>query len=145
MTDLANETEVNIPLLRKAVEWVEREAELPWWKRMWYQGTWAALKRDVYSYKERTFKKYEQELDYCGTACCLAGYVVQLNHTVEFEVDEDGDFVDVLVDGSDKLSISDLAREELGLTQVQAAMLFDGGNRASDIRKIAERIAGEPL
>jgi hypothetical protein len=53
---------VNIPLLRKAVEWAEAEAAKPVEQCQWYQGYWAVpaeiIKRD------------------CGTCYCIAGRVL---------------------------------------------------------------------
>lgn len=53
-------TNVNVPLLRKAVEWAEAEAAKPYSEFcQWDQAEWV-------------------QQTYCGTRFCIAGYVAQL-------------------------------------------------------------------
>lgn len=125
----------NIPLLRKAVEWVEAEAAkgkdskgLPLGE--WMQGDWVTNKANLVTY-------YGTELEQehtCGTAFCVAGYVGQLTEPRYAQGDT--------VDG---VHVSDFAEKALGLTPGEAISLFSGGNSAENVRSIAERIAGEPL
>ena len=126
-------SEVNIPLLRKAVEWVEAEAVKPPDQSEWYQAAW------------RISDGYEIEVDdqlvsHCGTAYCVAGYVGQLVNP-EFQKsdwlhNEKGLVVE---------HVSTVAKEALGLTPFQADRLFDSANSAKRVRRIAEEIAGERL
>lgn len=134
---------VNIPLLRKMVEWVETEEKLPSVKRTWYQGTWFReripnLVSDVVNLKEQ---------GYCGTNMCIAGKIVE---------DAGWEFVDPVPNGAFKYCygatkdgvfkpIREVAGDELGLDREKANQLFQGWNRAPDLRRIAERYAGERL
>lgn len=122
-------TEVNVPLLRKVVEWVEEQNQMPVSEREWDQGVWVRV-------------KWTQELGQahaCGTAYCLAGYVGQMvdeRFTTEPWVEhEDGSITHV----------KDVAANALGLTPVQAYWLFRAGNCAATIRTVAEEYAGEKL
>lgn len=115
-------TELNIPLLRKAVEWVEDEAQKPAVERQWDQSTW------IVGYG-------------CGTTYCVAGYVAMLGD------ERYGDsrlWVDVDGDGNE-IHCSDFAQRELGISNAEAAELFFADNSAADVRRIAEQIAGGPL
>lgn len=112
-----NETdEVNVPLLRKAVEWVEEQDKLDADDCMWSQELWRWSKGD------------------CGTTFCVAGYVAQL---VEPRY-ADRDYVN-------DVHISTRGQRALGLSDEDAAHLFCADNTAEDVRAIAEHIAGEPL
>lgn len=121
---------LNVPLLRKAVEWVERQAELPERKRTWYQNYW----RMTRSFHPGWFE--EQGRD-CGTVMCVAGYVCDVSG-----VQWDDATPDVTGDGD---WVEQRARDLLGIDPVDADDLFNGGNNANDIREIAERIAGQKL
>jgi hypothetical protein len=133
---------VNVPLLRKGVEWVEAEAEKPFIDSQWYQGSWvtntelraAQLIYDV-PLRDYTNEKIQHVADHCGTAYCLAGYVGQL-------LDER--YVGT-AKPEDAIHVADFATDALGLTNEEADRLFFSGNTAADIRTIAEQIAGEKL
>lgn len=116
--------EVNIPLLRKAVEWAEAEAVKPDGEFCaWRQGEW------------RTDMK-------CGTVYCIAGFVAQ---TVDQRYATANTVEDV--------HVSQFAAEALGLTLGGCGLdgctcevhLFDGANTIEDVRRIAESLAGERL
>lgn len=130
-------SEVNVPLLRKAVEWAEAE----WAKGTdedgrlvgdWYQGEW------VVTAEERD--GYETLAASCDTAYCIAGYVGVLalgpdafDRSWWFDEDEG------------VTHVSEVAQRALGLTTFEADALFKGSNTIEDVRRIAEGIAGEPL
>ena len=115
---------VNIPLLRKAVEWAEAEAAKPtgglWIQQLWYTRPGAG--------------GYEAELrerngltPKCGTSYCIAGYVCD-------------------VEGIDALGYwPQRAAEALGLSESACAPLFNANNTITDVRLVAERLAGERL
>lgn len=147
-------TEVNIPLLRKGVEFVEAEAAKPRNKSRWNQGDWivtrlqAARRRNKlsqpqflgYNGAQSLRKEYETQHERtkeCGTLYCFAGYIASLEH-------EDKDLVRGEYRGSN-LHPQSVAQKALGLDMHQAGLLFSGKNTAKDIRKIAESIAGERL
>lgn len=123
-------TEFNLPLLRKAVEWVEHEdAKPPGEFCEWAQLTWRTQRA-------------------CGTAYCVAGYVCQISggqwipgsHVLEFEEGEDGR---LFTNGSRRRGISAMSRATrlLGLRDTEAATLFEASNSAEEIRGYAERFA----
>ncbi|HRD59345.1 hypothetical protein [uncultured Nocardioides sp.] len=131
------EQTVNIPLLRKAVEWAEVEAAKPnngsWEQGAWFVATsvtdpnvvipehWdessIAMRREGYG------KPAE-----CGTCYCIAGYTT------------------AMVDGRvDAATVEERAAHLLGLSPYAAADLFCASNSIEDVRRIAEDIAGERL
>ena len=116
-------SEVNIPLLRKAVEWVEEQDRLPEQQRQWNQWNFVELESD--------------RIDGgCGTAYCVAGYIgalvdARFTNTSLIET-EDG-----------AMHVADVAEDALGLPDRHG--LFQCNNTAADIRRIAEGIAGERL
>lgn len=59
-----SETTINIPLLRKAVEWAEAEAALPVAQSAWFQP-------GVVTPGEQIGRS-------CGTAYCIAGYIAMI-------------------------------------------------------------------
>lgn len=147
-------SEPNIPMLRKYVEWVEEQDALPVFQREWEQGTWAlspeAIKREgkvlqrrkeeghsFYGYRHRLLERYEANV--CGTAYCVAGRITADTYG---PCDEEGEFYD---QNGNEVDPSVYAREVLGLSWPQAETLFDADNSAADIRRLAERYAGERL
>jgi hypothetical protein len=131
----------NIPLLRKAVEWVEEQAALGDLSR-WYQGDWAL---DVTSGDVEVWDAqggWRTMNPACGTVYCVAGYIAALDGYTE---------EDLLGGGSlnprtqESVMADDHARKALGLSYQQSWLLFAGHNTAADVRRIAENIAGERL
>lgn len=145
-------SDVNIPMLRKAVEWVEEQDKLPKIESRWNQGQWLTDANVVLNdaalealggpewfwsatYSPQTLREKRKELEHlCGTAYCVAGYVAQL-HDERYAVSAE-------VEGNHS---QDVARRVLGLSADQADRLFYGENTAADVRRIAEEIAGEKL
>lgn len=128
-----NDSTVNVPLLRKAVEWAEAEAAKPWDQCLWYQGDWVAPEGEVARYGEVK----------CGTAYCIAGYAAMLTLGKGESFDECGGIVDAK--GRDVEHASERARRELGIDTWEAERLFSAGNDIDRVRYLAEEIAGEPL
>jgi hypothetical protein len=126
------EPTVNVPLLRKAVEWVEEQVELDGWGQ-WDQANW------VMPESER-IDLYDREPG-CGTAYCVAGYVGQLVNPA-YAGDAWGG-ADVGAPGA--RHVSDVAREALGLTPMQSNTLFESANGVDRIRALAEDFAGGAL
>jgi hypothetical protein len=117
--------EVNIPLLRKAVEWVEKQDKLPKQQRQWDQADWLS--------PEDVRIEFDTLAPGCGTAYCLAGYVAQLlDEDYKHSEEPDG-----------KPHSADFADTALGLPADHR--MFSCNNSAADIRRIAESIAGESL
>lgn len=118
---------VNVPLLRKAVEWVEEQALLPMHLREWDQAHW------------------------CGTRCCVAGWVALHEGWSRTKLESV-----VTKDGRSR-TVDEVASKALGLTEPQAIGLFlgtivededfkvDAWHTATEVRRVAEEIAGEPL
>jgi hypothetical protein len=107
---------VNIPLLRKAVEWAEAEAAKPEAQCEWWQGEFQvpamALGRD------------------CDTCYCIAGWVL---HTAANKPDIEFSHADAAgnllgIDGYRHLEDADHG-------------LFHPANSIEDVRRIAEEIA----
>lgn len=125
----------NIPLLRKMVEWVEEQDRLEE-NREWYQSEWIVTPSE---YPEL----YDEAENWCGTACCVAGKVALMDgwKAADFY---SGSATTVTKDGEYR-EVREVAAELLGIPDYGGHPLFDGNNTATDIRRIAEEIAGEPL
>ena len=123
-------TEVNVPLLRKAVEWVEAQAELEVTERQWMQGAWTV--------PEEHRVQQMNHAPGCGTAYCVAGYIGQL-------LNEDYAQYDWATLDGEPMHVSDFAEKQLGLSGRQAYTLFEAGNSPERIRALAEEYAGGSL
>ena len=141
-------TEVNVPLLRKGLEWVEWQDTLPIIDSEWNQGDYLispTVKAFTMVAGERYLGNHRLTMleiealttrvaPHCGSAYCFAGYVGQLEDARYAKTDE--------VDG---VHVGQFAQEQLGITEDQAEALFSADNTAADIRAICESIVGEPL
>lgn len=141
--------EVNIPLLRKAVEWAEAEAARPEIDRQWRQAAWVSTPEDVawdvvvgtpldeVGFEDGFGRLLNTVESQCGTAYCLAGWIGQAldpRYATQHIVDD----VHVARVAADALGIDyQAARGEGGL--------FAAENSIEDVRRIAEEIAGERL
>lgn len=125
-------TEINEPLLRKMVEWVEEQDAHPETTREWWQ------RRYLLSEPRRVM--YYQHETGCGTAYCIAGKIAATLDPA-YEKDEWG----ATRGTSFLVHASRIAREELGLTDVQADRLFHAENSAPRIRQLAEEFVGHAL
>jgi hypothetical protein len=146
MTECYDDPQPNIPLLRKAVEWVEEQEALPWIDRNWWQGDyyvdplfWATIMVCTSAngkYRTASAQRRAAQLvaPHCGSAYCVAG-------KIGADLDERYATSQV-VDG---VHVAAVAREALGLDDGQAQLLFAGSNKAADIRRLAEEFAGQPL
>jgi hypothetical protein len=135
---------VNVPLLRKAVEWAETEAAKPRELCEWEQNFWhlppsmRALRLESARRAEESPEEYwgeEEASAYtkapeCGTCYCVAGFIVSQRIDIR---DISG------------WSIPDQAAEFLGIDYKDAQPLFDADNTIEDVRRIAEDLAGERL
>lgn len=127
-------SELNVPLLRKAVEWVEEQAALPEEQSEWYQGTWR-VSGDIL---DRS----------CGTAYCMAGYIGQLlDERYKESQTVDGMHVADFAGEALGLDTPDVDATYLGVGVIGHAFqpLFHASNTVEDIRRIAEELAGGPL
>lgn len=145
---MSKSTEPNIPLMRKALEWVEEQAELPLVKREWYQGAWRTSHRT--------------QMWSCGTAYCVAGYICEIDPDTQWASNdwEDEYFDEVLAtpeeiadgvandwedDGLFTVRADVRAASLLGLHPLQADPIWNGRNNAPTIRRLLEQAVGEPL
>jgi hypothetical protein len=136
-TDAPLERSVNVPLLRKTLEWAHEE----WNKKLrgeiseWAQGTWMTSTTNIYG-TERTVEALRAGTA-CGTACCIAGKVALddgwhqdgmsgLGGTLRRDGETDNAF--------------DIGQELLGLNADQAAALFSGYNTIYSLYRIARDI-----
>lgn len=124
-----SEPTVNIPLLRKAVEWAEAEAAKPFEVREWNQFYWK-LPPSAAQTTPHLFgiDSGQPKAEACGTCYCIAGYAAEVQGAAARTSD-----------------IPVVARKALGLTEFQANQLFNANNTIEDVRRIAEDIAGESL
>lgn len=116
----------NVPLLRKAVEWVEAQDTLPEDSRQWLQHSYV-----VPEHVRISLFRHEPD---CGTAFCVAGYIGQLlDPRYERHTEVEG------------VHVSDFAAHALGIRACDQIDLFSGDNTAEMVREVAERIAGQRL
>lgn len=129
----------NVAYLRKVVEWVEAEDNLP--DGEWNQSYWIMVDEDKVI-----------GLGQCSTKACVAGHIAMLegwdpelgtaekahSHTHIYSVSN-------VIKGGVIEEVETVARLALGLNESQSDELFHGQNDAYAIRAIAERIAGERL
>lgn len=129
----------DLPLLRKLVDWAEEEEARQ--DRgdgtdkdvIWMQMNWLST--------DFVWKNGEATDQICSTGCCIAGKVA-LDFGTPIFTDWEGT-TEYVRDDNDGLvySIREFGREQLGLQKPEADELFEGENKAADIREIAERIA----
>jgi hypothetical protein len=104
---------VNAPLMLKTLDHIHEHPE------EYDQGEWAA----------RTA---------CGTTACFAGTAVMIaGYDFDFRVYEDVNATDKLTNGQ---FIREVARQELGLTMMQADALFYGGNTLKEVENLVSLI-----
>lgn len=116
---------LNLPLLRKAVDWAEAETAKTEGFREWNQVAWMMNAE-------------------CGTTYCIAGYVVVQSPLFEVTTVKDGQsgWAELRrTDTGRRVPWSTAAAELLGLTRGEADDLFEADNSIEDVRRIAEEIA----
>lgn len=129
--------EFNLPLLRKAVEWVAMEAAKPPREREWFQARW---------HDQRS----------CGTTYCVAGYVCEISggewtssiSSYLFAEEGEAEVSSTVVAGREAVSAWDRAAHLLGITQLESGALFSAENNSGMVRRLATQIAknhGEEL
>lgn len=139
-------SEVNIPLLRKVVEWVEEQEALTE-GRVWYQEAWLADASD------EELSSLNDAYVSCGTVYCVAGKIAldagwRIMHTADGRIND----WTVEKDGM-QMEVRSVAARELGLEadvlvydpSTDVERLFEASNSAARVRAVAEDIAGEPL
>ncbi len=121
----------NVPLLRKLVEWVEEQENLV--NSQWDQKFWSTRDYD------------------CNTTYCAAGYIAQIHGWEMIYNQQLGQRIGAAkaIKNGEIRWIHDIAKEELGLTNDRAGLLFLGTTgmmaTASEIRSLCEKFAGEKL
>ena len=131
---------IDIPKLRKLVEWVEEQDVLAESDRVWDQELWFHQDRSVVVAIEALHNKYDP---YCGTSMCAAGKLA-FDDGWKPVWDSDGHSDRAEKDGVEKY-YSQIGAEVLGLAYEAEYELFNANNNAGDIRAIAEDYAGERL
>lgn len=128
--------EVNVPLLRKGVEWAEVEACRPFAERAWDQQVYrASVGAELYNPETQD---YEIK---CNTAYCIAGWTVAVTLGDNEQQSLTGDVLSLT--GDFIATVEGRALEMLGLEGDSG--LFDCNNSIEEVRRIAEEIAGERL
>ncbi len=125
---------VNIPVLRKAVEWIEEQAKIPWRDRVWDQTRWVGNQRTP----DINLDHIYGATGVCGTTYCMAGYIAQSNGWTPVGMDA------FWKDGVTKRAAV-IAREILNIERDDAGLLWFAPNDPVIIRERAEEIAGEKL
>lgn len=127
---------VNTKMFLQIWDWLEHPQEND---PQWHQGDWMS----------RYHK--EGEDNYCGTACCVAGYTVVQEtgivntpagnfHTVVQDVTSPDGAVMCVSAAPPGDSFAVAAKHKLGITEREANNLFAGGNTKSEIRSIMNQI-----
>lgn len=128
---------LDIPKLRKYVEWVEEQETLKAVYEAEYDVMYAGtpqLKQEAMT--ERTWNQNQwfeyTEANVCGTAHCLAGKVVLDEHGLEW-VNANRDKINWAME-SDRI---------LGLGEFTYHDMYQGSNTAADIRRKAEAVVDQ--
>lgn len=150
------ERTVDVPLLRKALEWAEAEAEKPEELRSWDQAFFAVSATERLRYLgalEKVTREKINELvsagEACGTVYCLAGYVNGALCVDELEA-QGREFNGSSYNARGETQ-AEVAAELLGIEPPVSGLrpepghLFAGSNSIEDVRRIAESLAGEKL
>ena len=141
-------TTLNVPLIRKGVDWVLEQNALAddHENRQWDQATWATLDRNVLKAAMAAQNRHDPM---CGTSMCLAGFVAYITGwKFHFPLDLNYEGADRAVKDGIARDIPMIAIDELGITREQADTLFAPSNSAEDIQYYAEQIveaAGDRL
>jgi hypothetical protein len=110
--------ELNIPLLRKTMEYIEAHPE------KWDQGDWVSFGPT------------------CKTTMCFAGTAAYLAGAVMVP----GDIERCTLPDGSRESIPGYAIEQLGLSDAQAdAIFYSGPNSPRELRELVEDVIGEKL
>lgn len=139
------ESTVNVPLLRKGIEWAEAEdrARTDTKPSQWDQTSWVGgAPIDELSYDEMVSSVKLTEME-CGTTCCIAGWI-------GFLTLRPGEYINGVgtIFNENNVRVehcSDRAQRELGLDNQQAWDLFYRSHDIESVRTLAESIAGERL
>jgi hypothetical protein len=126
----------NLPVLRKANEWVQAEALLPLAEREWEQSSWMITAPERKLYAVYVTKAEREAWLKCGTAYCVAGYVASLDGPVSRTPEG-------VVIAHDGTQVSEYAQQVLGLTGYEAEELFEGDNSASFIDGFIREVFAE--
>lgn len=132
----ALEPHVDVPLLRKVVEWAEVEAKKPFMERAWYQDAYY-MRPGEHVFNPETEKSEIR----CGTAYCIAGWTVAETLGPDEAMNFSGDVVTSA--GEFIRDCEERALEMLNISTDHG--LFDCSLTIEEVRAIAEKIAGEPL
>jgi hypothetical protein len=141
-------TEVNADLLRRVVKRIERDLDT-WDQRYWANRasmTDMEWEREEISDAEETF--VDQYSAPCGTTFCLAGHtIMEAGEKVRFKFGFDEASTCLTAEG-ERVPIPQRAKELLGLSQVQADILFGsraGGDDFDYMKQIITRLTGVKL
>lgn len=109
---------INKELIQQILDIIENEPEKH------YQRHWFSIKKEVF--KGGVF-------NWCNTACCVAGLAVALTYN-NFELEDDCDFI--IVGKTNIGHVRNVARELLGITKIDANMLFWSENSVEEIKEL---------
>lgn len=120
----------NLPLLRKILEKIDAEPD------SWVQCAWGL---EWNSINGRLVNRRNRPT--CGTAFCIAGHAADMTGwtTTGWSAGEASSFWEN-ADGQER-QVSIIGREALGLTYIEAELLFNGENNRSRVQYVAESIA----
>jgi hypothetical protein len=138
-------TNIDIPQLRKVVEWAEVEAAKPRELSRWEQDWWVSDDGEWGEYDAHGDYHVMQKDPECGTCFCIAGQLVYCNLNAGEYLDSD------TVRNRRGNVVTTVAARALDLLNVtyegmpSRFPLFSAENSIEDIREIAEELAGERL
>ena len=130
--------EVNVPLLRKVVEWAETEDAKPVSLCQWEQQSFVTsydeqeharqmVEETVWAKDDSYYARLASKVPECGTCYCIAGYVNEMHGNEPSDWRAAANLLGIPFDNG------------------RLPMLFASGNTIEDVRRIAEDIAGEKL
>lgn len=150
---------IDVPLLRKAVEWVEEQEALPPRQREWRQSVWRGVAFRPAGIVQGPLQaaRVVSGGRSCGTTYCVAGYIAEMTGGTWASNDTKSSLYQALLAEPDEEGAAwayDSARSDRGPVLIVNASiratnklgirddagLFNGGNTAEGVRSKAQRL-----
>lgn len=139
---------LNLELLRQHIGWIEKAASAPdavdlqWDQSLWVHSTdpdlFEPLLNEVTG-RPTGYYRLDVKEGFCNTACCLAGSVAISEGQPQFTRDgADEDFTASFMETGEP--IESFARDQLGLTERESDVMFNGNNSVDDLIRLAEAV-----
>lgn len=136
--------EVNIELLEEILEFIKAHPK-SWRQESWYKIVDTETGREKYSISVEDVS----EKNSCGAAFCFAGHVALAKGFPAPPLDNDSEWTRKVIFSDGEWdwrteTVSEFARKQLGLDEIQAAALFDASNEIYDLENLVNALKLNP-